>query len=39
MQADIRVVHDDEYGAAMLYFTGSREHNIMLRTIAKKVGK
>jgi len=38
MQADIRVVHDDEYGAAMLYFTGSREHNIMLRTIAKKNG-
>ncbi len=38
MQADIRIVHDDEYGAAMLYFTGSREHNIMLRTIAKKRG-
>ena len=38
MQADIRIVHDDEYGAAMLYFTGSREHNIMLRTVAKKRG-
>ncbi len=38
IQADIRVVHDDEYGAALLYFTGSREHTIQLRTIAKQKG-
>lgn len=38
IQADIRIVHDDEYGAALFYFTGSREHNIQLRTIAKKKG-
>jgi DNA polymerase (family 10) len=38
VQADIRVVHEDEYGAALLYFTGSKEHNIQLRTMAKNKG-
>jgi DNA polymerase (family 10) len=38
MQVDIRLVHDYEYGAAMLYFTGSKEHTIKLRTIAKQRG-
>ncbi len=38
VQVDIRLVHDYEYGAAMLYFTGSKEHNIKLRTIAKQRG-
>lgn len=38
IQVDIRLVHDYEYGAAMLYFTGSKEHNIKLRTIAKERG-
>lgn len=38
IQVDIRLVHDYEYGAAMLYFTGSKEHNIKLRTIAKEKG-
>jgi len=38
VQVDIRLVHDHEYGAAMLYFTGSREHNIRLRTMAKERG-
>jgi DNA polymerase (family X) len=38
VQADIRVVNDDEYATALFYFTGSREHNIQLRTIAKKRG-
>lgn len=32
------MVHDDEYATAMFYFTGSREHNIQLRSIAKKKG-
>ncbi len=38
MQVDIRLVHDYEYGAGMLYFTGSKEHNIKLRTIARDRG-
>ncbi len=38
IQVDIRVVHDDEFGSAMLYFTGSKEHNVKLRTIAKEMG-
>lgn len=37
-QVDIRLVHDYEFGSAMLYFTGSKEHNIRLRTIAKEKG-
>lgn len=31
IQADLRVVRDDEFAAALLYFTGSKEHNIVLR--------
>lgn len=38
VQVDVRLVNDYEYGAAMLYFTGSREHTIQLRTIAKEKG-
>jgi DNA polymerase (family X) len=38
VQVDIRLVHDFEYGAAMLYFTGSKEHNIKLRIMAKERG-
>lgn len=38
VQVDVRLVHDYEYGAAMLYFTGSKEHTIRLRTIAKERG-
>lgn len=38
VQADIRVVHKDEYGAALFYFTGSRDHNIQLRSLAKQRG-
>lgn len=37
-QADLRVVNEDEWGSALLYFTGSKEHNIHLRTIAKEEG-
>ncbi|OPY34860.1 MAG: hypothetical protein A4E32_00013 [Methanomassiliicoccales archaeon PtaU1.Bin124] len=33
-QVDLRVVSRSSYGAALLYFTGSKEHNIALRTIA-----
>jgi DNA polymerase (family 10) len=31
MQADLRVVSDSEFPAALLYFTGSKEHNIAMR--------
>lgn len=34
MQVDLRVLPDREYGAALMYFTGSKEHNIELRKIA-----
>ena len=31
LQVDLRVVEPDAFGAAMLYFTGSKDHNIALR--------
>ncbi|NPV13592.1 DNA polymerase/3'-5' exonuclease PolX [candidate division WOR-3 bacterium] len=37
-QIDLRVVHKSEFGAALQYFTGSKDHNIALRTIAQKQG-
>jgi DNA polymerase (family X) len=37
-QVDLRVVNEDEYGAALQYFTGSKEHNVKLREIARKNG-
>ncbi len=38
LQVDLRVVPPEAYGAAIQYFTGSKEHNIKLRTIAVKKG-
>jgi DNA polymerase (family 10) len=38
LQVDLRVVKPDEYGAALQYFTGSKAHNIKLRTIAESKG-
>lgn len=34
VQADLRVVSPEEYGAALQYFTGSKEHNVQLRNYA-----
>jgi DNA polymerase (family X) len=34
MQVDLRVVSEANYGAALMYFTGSKAHNIVLRGIA-----
>jgi len=34
IQADLRVVDSDSFGAALQYFTGSKEHNVPLRQIA-----
>lgn len=38
LQVDFRLVKPENYGAALQYFTGSKEHNIKLREIAKKRG-
>lgn len=38
MQVDLRVVPIDNYGAALLYFTGSKEHNVALRQRAIQQG-
>lgn len=38
VQIDLRVVEEDSYGAALQYFTGSKDHNIRLRGIAKTKG-
>jgi DNA polymerase (family X) len=38
LTADLRVVGAESYGAALVYFTGSKEHNIALRTLALKKG-
>jgi DNA polymerase (family 10) len=34
LQVDLRLVPEASFGAALLYFTGSKEHNIELRKIA-----
>ena len=36
LQVDLRVVAEESYGAALQYFTGSKDHNIRLREIARK---
>jgi len=36
VQVDARVVKPDSFGAAFLYFTGSKNHNVRLRTLAVK---
>jgi DNA polymerase (family 10) len=38
LQVDLRVVAEDEYAPALLYFTGSKEHNVQLRARAVKRG-
>jgi len=32
------IFNDDEWGAALQYFTGSKQHNVHLREIAKEKG-
>ena len=36
LQMDLRAVEPDAYGAALVYFTGSKAHNIELRKIAQE---
>ncbi len=35
---DLRIVKDEEFGSALQYFTGSKEHSIALRKLAIKKG-
>src|SRR4051794_2717165 len=36
MQVDLRIVPEENFGAALLYFTGSKEHNVKIRGMALK---
>ncbi len=38
MQIDLRVVPAESFGAALQYFTGSKDHNVVLRGLAKQKG-
>jgi DNA polymerase (family 10) len=38
LQVDLRVVAVESFGAALVYFTGSKPHNIALRRIAQERG-
>ncbi len=36
LQVDLRVVEESSYGSALQYFTGSKDHDVKLRQIAKR---
>ena len=38
LQVDVRMLAPESYGAALQYFTGSKEHNVALRDRAKRRG-
>jgi DNA polymerase (family 10) len=38
LQVDLRVVDPESFGAALQYFTGSKEHNVRLRELAVRQG-
>jgi DNA polymerase (family 10) len=38
LQVDVRTLPPDTFGAAMQYFTGSKDHNVAVRTRAVKMG-
>lgn len=38
LQVDLRVVPEASYGAALQYFTGSKEHSVLLRQLAQQRG-
>jgi DNA polymerase (family X) len=38
LQVDVRALPPESYGAALQYFTGSKEHNVVLRQRALKMG-
>jgi len=38
INCDLRIVSDEEYPFALAYFTGNKEHNVQMRTLAKQFG-
>jgi len=38
LQVDLRVLDEENYGAALHYFTGSKAHNVAIRERAKETG-
>ena len=38
LQVDVRLLEKENFGAALLYFTGSKEHNVKLRGRANEMG-
>ena len=38
LQVDVRALPHESFGSALQYFTGSKEHNVALRTAAIKLG-
>jgi DNA polymerase (family 10) len=38
LQVDVRMLEKENFGAALLYFTGSKEHNVTLRGRANEMG-
>src|SRR5713101_3280243 len=38
LQVDVRLLEKENFGAALLYFTGSKEHNVALRGRANEMG-
>jgi len=38
LQVDLRVVEPASFGAALVYFTGSKDHNVQIRSLAKEQG-
>ncbi len=38
LQVDLRIIPIENFGAALLYFTGSKDHNVRLRSLAQDEG-
>ncbi len=38
LDVDLRVVPEESFGAALMYFTGSKDHNVQMRELAIKKG-
>ncbi len=38
IQMDIRIIEEKSWGSALMYFTGSKEHNILMRDLAIEKG-
>jgi DNA polymerase (family 10) len=38
VQVDLRIVDEDAFGAALMYFTGSKDHNVRVRELAVRRG-